>query len=411
MHEPSKPAIRPSTHLTQRSLIVASDAVWPPVSGGDLRNWQNANALAALGEVLVTSVREPDGVIAIDNPRIRAVALATATENASTPRLAKRRTPLDTRIPTVALKRLLDEIAEFKPDTIVVEGIPLFALMAHVRPLVRRLVIDMHNVESDLMQQMLPEMGWLARRFSKKGRNVRRLREMELKSLRMADKVWVCSEQDRQRLLELSGGKTFADVIPNGIPRFDLIPTKPGGEPPMPNGHPTLLFVGHLNYAPNIEAARRLATGILPKIRAELGGARLIIAGRSPNRSLYELGELPDVELIRDPEELGPLYRQAHLAVVPLISGGGTRLKILEAMAWGLPVVATHLAAEGLGLVDGTDIELVDSDNDIVTRALRLCEDDGLRLKRRLQARDTAARRFGPAAIEAAVKESLASQR
>ena len=407
MHEPSKPVIRPSTPLTRRSLIIASDAVWPPVSGGDLRNWQNANALATLGEVLVTSVREPDEVIAIDTPRIRAVALATATENASTPRLAKRRTPLDTRIPTIALKRLLDEIAEFKPDTIVVEGIPLFALMAHVRPLVQRLVIDMHNVESDLMQQMLPEMGWLARRFSKKGRNVRRLREMELKSLQMADKVWVCSQQDRQRVVELSGGKTHADVIPNGIPRFDLIPAIPGAEPPIPGDGPTILFVGHLNYPPNIEAARRLATSILPRIRAELGGARLVIAGRSPNRSLYELGALPGVELVRDPEELGPLYRQAHLAIVPLMSGGGTRLKILEAMAWGLPVVATHLAAEGLGLSDGADIELADSDDEIVARAVSLCKDEALRQKRRRQARDTAARRFGPEAIEAAVKESL----
>lgn len=394
-------------HGSQRTLLVATDAVWPPVSGGDLRNWQNANALARLGDVLIASIHEPFEIVDLDHPHIRAMALASATEHASTPRLAKRRTPLDTRIPTVALQRLLAAIADFKPDTVVVEGIPLFALLAHIRPLVRTLVLDMHNIESDLAQQTLPKMGWLAARLSKKNRNVRRLRDMELQSLSMADKVWVCSEQDSERLLQLSGGRTSGDVVPNGIPRFDLIPDKLVEQAPMPGGQPVILFVGHLNYPPNIDAAQRLATEILPKIQETLGDARLVIAGRSPNRRLYDLAALPGVELIRDPEDLSVLYRQANLAIVPLTSGGGTRLKILEAMAWGLPVIATQLAAEGLGLVDGADIDFAESNEDLAACAIALCNDPTLLARRRLEARKTVAMRFGPTAIDAAIKESL----
>lgn len=410
MHEPTKPTIQPSEPARatgKRTLVVTTDAVWPPVSGGDLRNWQNANALASFGEVVVASVREPIEDAELSHPHISVTTLASATEHSSSPRLAKRKTPLDSRIPIVALERLLVLIADFKPDAVVVEGIPLYALLAHIRPLVQTLVLDMHNIESYLAQQMLPSMAWLAKRFSRKNRSVRRLRDMELQSLRMVDKVWVCSEQDRMRLLQLSGGSTSADVVPNGIPRFDLIPDQLVEQPPMADGQPVILFVGHLNYAPNIEAAERLAKEILPKIHEALPGARLVIAGRSPNRKLYDLAALPGVELVRDPEDLSLLYRQAHMAIVPLVSGGGTRLKILEAMAWGLPVVATQLAAEGLGLVDGADVDFADSNDDIVARAVALWRDPALLQRRRRAARTAVAQRFGPDAIEAAIKESL----
>ncbi|PWK65936.1 glycosyltransferase involved in cell wall biosynthesis [Aminobacter sp. AP02] len=372
-----------------------------------MRNWQNARALAGLGDVLVGSVHEPPLPANLSDSQITTLTLASAAEAATSPRLARRQTPIDTRIPQVALGRLLAAARDFKPDTIVVEGIPLFALIEHLRPIAKTLVLDMHNIESDLARQMMPNTGWLAGLFSKKKRHVRRIRDMELKSLRMVDKVWVCSQQDRDRLRSLSDGSTMPDVIPNGIPRFELIPDKLVEQPAMINGHPTLLFIGHLNYAPNIEAARRLATQILPRVRATLSGAKLIIAGRNPNRALNDLAALPGVKLIANPDDLSELYRIAHLTIVPLTTGGGTRLKILEAMAWGLPVVATRLAAEGLELDDGSDIDFAESDEELAARAAALSTDPALLEARRLHARETAARRFGPAAIEAAVRASL----
>lgn len=392
---------------SRRTLLVATDAAWPPISGAELRNWQNAQALAGLGDVLVASVHQPPLPANLNDSRITTLALANAAEAATSPRLARRQTPIDTRIPQVALARLLEAARDFRPDTIVVEGIPLFALIEHLRPMAPTLVLDMHNIESDLARQMMPKTSWLAGLFSKKTRQVRRMRDMELKSLRMVDRVWVCSKQDRERLRGLSGGRTIADVIPNGIPRFELIPETLVSQPAMINDQPTLLFIGHLNYAPNIEAARRLATQILPRLQATLGGAKLIVAGRSPNRALNDLAALPDVELIANPDDLSELYRRAHLTIVPLMTGGGTRLKILEAMAWGLPVVATRLAAEGLELIDGVDIDFAESDEELAARAAALYTDPVRREARRLRARETAAQWFGPTAVEAAVRASL----
>ena len=390
-----------------RSVVITADPAWPPISGGDLRNWQNARALASHGDVLLASVYEPVSPSLLETPRIRAIGLASEVENRAGPRLAKRRTPLDSRISEIALRRLLKEIRAFRPETIVVEGIPLFALLKHLRPLPATLVLDMHNIESDVSRQVTGKTGWLMAMLSKKGRNPRRLREMELEALPLVDKVWVCSDQDRERLRELSHGKTTADVVPNGIPRFEDIPDKLPEQPQLVDGKPTILFVGHLNYQPNIDAAQRLATGILPGIRDALGGARLIIAGRAPHRSLTDLATLPDVELIASPESLNVFYRNAHMTIVPLTSGGGTRLKILEAMAWGLPVVATRLAAEGLDLIDGLDIDFGETDDELVARAVSLCVDKDERQRRRLRARKTVEQRFGPKAIEAAIRASL----
>ncbi len=95
------------------------------------------------------------------------------------------------------------------------------------------------------------------------------------------------------------------------------------------------------------------------------------------------------------------------MTIVPLTSGGGTRLKILEAMAWGLPVVATRLAAEGLGLIDGLDIDFGETDDELVARAVSLCVDSDERQRRRLRARKTVEQRFSPKAIEMAIRASL----
>ncbi|TGV29910.1 glycosyltransferase family 4 protein, partial [Mesorhizobium sp. M8A.F.Ca.ET.142.01.1.1] len=98
----------------------------------------------------------------------------------------------------------------------------------------------------------------------------------------------------------------------------------------------------------NIDAAERLARIILPRIHRTLPAATLVLAGRSPGPPVRALAGLDGVSLVEDPDDIRPLLSVAHLGIVPLAMGGGTRIKILEAMAWGVPVIATPLAAEGL---------------------------------------------------------------
>jgi glycosyltransferase involved in cell wall biosynthesis len=121
-----------------------------------------------------------------------------------------------------------------------------------------------------------------------------------------------------------------------------------------------LLFTGVMNYAPNVEAVRYFAAEILPLIQAEVPGVTFHIAGSRPapevralaSGSVFIHGSVPDMRAY---------FQQACVVVVPLLQGGGTRLKILDAAACGKPIVSTSLGAEGLDFVNGRDLILADS--------------------------------------------------
>ena len=148
------------------------------------------------------------------------------------------------------------------------------------------------------------------------------------------------------------GSSVRSHLVPNRVPRaadFAALPP-----PPVHNlGAQVILFIGHLGYTPNVLAVNRLARNILPLIRKNLPGARPLIAGRSPTSSITRLAETHAFDLIADPPDVAEHLAKAQIVIVPLEVGGGTRLKILEAMAAGVPVVATSLAAEGLEISDG----------------------------------------------------------
>ena len=139
--------------------------------------------------------------------------------------------------------------------------------------------------------------------------------------------------------------------------------------------------------------------------------AKLMLAGRLPSASVKALSALDDVTLIENPQDVRDLLATAHLSVIPLTTGGGTRIKILEAMVAGVPVVATPFAAEGLDLVDGQDVLFSSTEQGLADLAIGLCSDLDRMQNLRSRALETAWRRFGPEAIREAVSQGLSAQR
>jgi glycosyltransferase involved in cell wall biosynthesis len=381
----------------QRTLIICHDPPFPPTSGADLRNFGNAVAAAAFGPVCLASVRPWNGDTQPADHDIRVSALTTAAQQQAAP-LGWRRIKGEARIPRPALAGLKTLVRDFRPDTIVIEGVALFRLLKASRPLVRQLILDMHNVESDLAGQLPRKKSW--RPLSS------RVRRLERRAAAICDRIWVCSTSDRERLAGLLSRPLPVDVVPNGIPRAEGMPaTLP--QPSATDQFPVILLVGHLGYEPNVDAAERLARIILPRIRARLPGARLVLAGRSPKPSVRALAGLDGVSLVDSPDDVRPLLAGAHLCVIPLAMGGGTRIKILEAMAWGIPVVATPLAAEGLDLAADEELLLADSDEGLADMAVGLCSDRPRMMRLRARAHEAVWRRFGPRAIRDAVRRGL----
>jgi len=155
-------------------------------------------------------------------------------------------------------------------------------------------------------------------------------------------------------------------------------------------------------------AAERLATGILPLVRRHCPSALVILAGRSPAAAVRSLAANAGIELHEDPPDLSGFYERADVAAVPLSEGGGTRIKILEAMASGLPVVATALAVEGLDLAEGEEVLLAESDEGIARHIVELYRNPGTMRRQCLYAGKTVQLRYGTTALDLAVAEGLA---
>ncbi len=216
-----------------------------------------------------------------------------------------------------------------------------------------------------------------------------KLRRLEDRFVPAFDEAYVCSTAD-QEMLRARFPAVRWTVVPNVVPR----------PPPAARVRAavfTFLFVGSLDYSPNREAALFFTREVLPILRpAAPAPFRAVIAGRSPDAAIRRLAELDGVEVVPDPPTLAPHYAGADAAIVPVRSGAGTRIKILEAFSFGVPVVSTVLGAEGLELAGGTDLLFGDTAEEFAAACLDLMGDPVLR--ERLAERGLAVfeERFGP---------------
>ena len=229
------------------------------------------------------------------------------------------------------------------------------------------LIVDSHNIDYDLARQYARTGNGLVRRCYAAA-NWRKLRREELTTYGSADAVYLCSAADERRLLEEIPGTRTA-VIPNAA---DVEYYQPCPTDPRPDGC-TVVFFGHLSYVPNVDGVIHFAKDIWPRIAEAHPDARFkIIGGGRPPLSLLELAG-PRVELTGFVPDLRPHLAAAAAVVVPLRLGGGTRLKIVEAMAMGKAIVSTTLGAEGIDAVPGRDLFAEDQPEafaDVVNRLL-----------------------------------------
>jgi polysaccharide biosynthesis protein PslH len=268
--------------------------------------------------------------------------------------------------------RLVDLLRTVRFDTVQLVSIHLAkflpALQAAQFPL--PIVADWHNVESELMQRYAnvtsnPLRKWAARRTAKL------LERAEENFLRKCDRHTVTSEREHTQLLARSPGKPI-EVIPNGVPVQSI---EPRGRSVQRS--PNILFVGSLDYHANIDGILWFAGTVWPAVLLKRPDAKLTIVGRQPAAAIEALAG-SQIEVIGPVEDVRPFYVDAAVSIVPLRIGGGTRLKIVEAMAAGVPVVSTPLGAEGLQAEDGRHLLLGQTPDELTEAILRIFTNESL---------------------------------
>ena len=295
------------------------------------------------------------------------------------------------RLRVPALQQALDRILRARRfDLVNLEFSFLGGCDLRQAPLGERLpalIVDSHNIDYDLARQYARAGGGVARRLYA-GVNWRKLRREELRTYRNADGVYLCSAADERRLLEQIP-KARTVVIPNAA---DVEYYQPRPTDPPPDGR-TVVFFGILSYVPNVDGVTHFVQEIWPRIAQAHPQARCkIIGGRAPPSLLALAG--PRVELTGFVPDLRPHLAAAAAVVVPLRLGGGTRLKIVEAMAMGKAIVSTTLGAEGIEAVPGRDLLVEDEPAAFADAVNLLLAEPGLAARIGQSARQLAVERY-----------------
>lgn len=357
-----------------RTLMVSFVAPWPEDTGARIRAAETLRALATVGEVDLYCILDADRTW--HGPPPPAELPAARVRVKVRPRPSARRRRADWMRPGGPPRRFAGWRGDLGPDLREWARGP-YDLTWYVRagavaavggPGSTHAVVDLDDLGDVLAREQAAVATNTASRLLHR-LDGRRWARLQRDLAGRVGAVGVCSELDRSRL-----GVANAVVLANGYEASGLPADlgRPAHDPP------TLLLQGSLVRPPLTDAARALATEILPRVRRDLPSARLLlVGGAAPDvRSLALAGA---VEVTGAVPEMAPWLEAADVVAVPMRWGSGTRIKILEAFAHGIPVVSSTIGAEGLDVRDGTHLLIADDPDDFAGACRRLLTDDGLR--------------------------------
>ena len=361
-------------------LFLTPQLPYPPHQGTTIRNYNLIRELAARHEIHLFSFATD----ALSEEQKAGLAFCRAIHTWPAPTRSMRARTLSTLIsakPDMALRlesaaahqKLAALLREERFAAIQVEGIEMAPYLLQTAQDTREsvLVFDDHNAEYILQRRAfetdrsIPRR-WLGALYS--FAQWQKLCRYERDTCLRADHVIAVSSADAQALQQLAPSLQPC-VIPNGVD-LDYYQGA-SAHPPLPHA-PALVFTGKMDFRPNVDAVLWFSQMVLPLIRRQMPAAHFYIVGQSPHRRLSVLSQDSQITLTGYVPDTRPYIAGAEVYVIPLRIGGGTRLKVLEAMAMSKAIVSTTLGCEGIGLRDGQEAWLADTPAAFAERVLEL---------------------------------------
>jgi glycosyltransferase involved in cell wall biosynthesis len=408
--------MRPEGAQPEPVAIVLPHLPDRPRSGQDLRHHALVRALGQLGEVHVFGLcHRPDpgsppwpGVATWACSSDPALSAAHFTTVGHEWMAREDGHPSDHWFDARAARELSSFLAAIGPASVVLGGLDLHGYLPSVRAAGAVVALDAPNVEADVAAQnaelAAAPQAVLVRRLV-----AERTARLEERVTSAVDQVWVCSDHDADRVRARYPDAAPTVVIPNVIDREPL----DGASRRDGAGDPHLLFPGSLRYPPNADAATWLVDEIFPAVRTALPGARLSLVGADPGPDLRARAR-DDPAAIEVPglvDDTAPWFARATVVPVPLRAGAGTRLKILEAFALGVPVVSTPKGHEGLAVTAGVHLRSAATTDDLVAAIVELHTDPMQARALAHRGRELVERRYSLAALIDALGDVVAAPR
>ncbi len=380
-----------------RILNITHQLPYPPITGAPLRSFNLLKRVSAEHEVwLVTFINDTTRIEDVSRlkelcadvllePSQKLGALARPLELV---RFGLRGIPLDLRLyHSDSLSKKINLLAsQVDFDIVQIEhsfmARYLESLPTQARAKTTLMLHDVNYLKFDRISR-------IERRLARKLRlwvYARMMRRWEPEYAQHFDRVFTVSESDKQ-ILTRARPRLAIEVIPNGIDVHEF------AQSPITNSTPSLIFVGNMNYPPNVDAISSFCHDSLPIVRQHFPDVELWVVGVNPAAEVRSLSS-DVIHVTGKVDDVRPYYRRATVSVVPLRAGGGTRLKILESMAVGRPVVSTAIGCEGLSVRDGEHLLVADDPAEFARRTISLLSDASLRRRITANARALAVARY-----------------
>jgi len=368
-------------------LQLAPKVCWPLDTGAKLRNYHLARVLAERARVTLLAFTDHEQSLAnLENSYEQVVAVAREPDYTFSKMLrgALGSTPLPVLnytndSMTRAVESLLGE-QDF--DVVQIESIHLMAYLPNIRAARSRplIVCDWHNIESELLRRYSERESNVARRaYARK--TARLMSQLERRALIEFDAHLVVSERDAERLRNIDS-EAQVSLIENGVDMAhysdDEIEAAYATWAAAGAARKTkrIVFVGSMDYHANVDGAVSFGREVWPRVRDRQPELVFTVVGRDPAPEVRALTTIPGIEITGTVDDVRPFYREALAAIVPLKVGGGSRLKILEAMAAGVPVISTTLGAEGLNVRDSENILIADTNEQLAEAIVSVVESE-----------------------------------